>query len=109
MNLRMYYQKIRDMEKTIVDEFPLMVSKDTEDGGKTGTKTEVSRHIAAKMLVEGIADLAEPEDVVKYRTMMAEAKRVVDQAVEAAAAMQVTVISKAELDGLRATQRGAKE
>ena len=55
MDLQVYYQKIRDMETKITDEFPLMVSMETADGGKGGTKTEVPRRLAAKLLVEGIA------------------------------------------------------
>ena len=39
-------------------EFPLVVSVETSDGGKGGTKTEVPRRLAAKLLVEGQARLA---------------------------------------------------
>ena len=59
MDLQIYYQKIRDMETKITDEFPLMVSVETSDGGKGGTKTEVPRGgWRPTLLVEGLARLA---------------------------------------------------
>ena len=97
MDLRLYYQKIRDIEATIADEFPVVVSRETGDGGKSGTLTEVPRHIAARMIVEGQARLAAAELKQTFRQSQAEAKRLLDQ-VEAAARIQVTVVSAAELD-----------
>ena len=74
MDLQIYYQKIRDMETKIADEFPLMVSVETSDGGKGGTKTEVPRRLAAKLLVEGLARLASKDELKAYREMLAEAQ-----------------------------------
>ena len=63
MDLRIYYQKLRDMEAKIPEEFPTVVSRETPDGGKAGTKTQVPRRMAAKLIVEGLADLvAKPKD-----------------------------------------------
>ena len=67
MDLQVYYQKIREMETKITDEFPLMVSVETSDGGKGGTKTEVPRRLAAKLLVEGQARLASKDELKAYR------------------------------------------
>src|SRR4051812_42952216 len=75
MDLQVYYQKIRDMETKIADEFPLVVSMATADGGKGGTKTEVARRLAAKLLVEGIVRLASKDELKAYREGMAEAQR----------------------------------
>ena len=97
MDLRLYYQKIRDIEATIADEFPVVVSRETGDGGKSGTLTEVPRRVAAKMIVEGQARLAAPEQKQTFRESQAEAKRLFDQ-VDAASKIQVTVVSAAELD-----------
>ena len=55
MDLKVYYQKIRDIEKSIEDAFAVIVSLETPDGGKPGTLTEVSPGLAAKMIVEGVA------------------------------------------------------
>ena len=108
MDLQVYYQKIREMESKIVDEFPLVVSMDTSDGGKGGTKTEVARRLAAKLLVEGLARLASKEELKTYRDLLAEAKRLAERAA-AAARLQLTVLSTTELDRLRSEARTTKE
>ena len=79
MDLRAYYQKIRDIESKMADEFAVVVSLETADGGKAGAFTEVSRAIAAKMLVDGIALLAEAEEAAKFRAQRAEAAREAEQ------------------------------
>ena len=108
MDLQVYYQKIREVEGKLADEFPLVVSVETQDGGKVGTKTEVPRRLAAKLLVDGQARLATKEEVKSYRDGLAEAKRNADRAA-AAARLQVTVLSTTELDRLRSEARGHKE
>ena len=108
MDLQAYYQKIREMEKTIAEEFPLIVSMETADGGKGGTKTEVARRLAAKLLVEGLVRLASKEELKAYRDLLAEAKRMAERAA-AAARLQLTVLSTTELDRLRSEARSSKE
>jgi len=61
MDLRIYYQKVREMEAKIAEEFPYVISRETPEGGKAGTRTQVPRRIAAKMIVEGLADLAKKD------------------------------------------------
>ena len=58
MDLRAYYQKIRKVEAEIKDPVVTIVSLETPEGGKAGTKTEVPRGLAARMIVEGRAELA---------------------------------------------------
>ena len=58
MDLRAYYQEIRDVEAKIPGPCAVVVSVATPDGGKAGTLTEVPRRVAAKMLVDGTAKLA---------------------------------------------------
>ena len=100
MDLRLYYQKIRDAAAKIEEEFPVLVSRETGDGGKAGTLTEVPRRIAAKMVVEGIAQVASPAQKQSFLNAQAEAKRVADQ-LSAAAQVHVTVLSSSELDKLK--------
>jgi hypothetical protein len=108
MDLQMYYQKIRETEAEIADEFPLVVSMVTSDGGKSGRQTEVPRRLAAKMLVEGQIRLASKDETKVHRKALAEAKQVAER--EAAAArLQLTVLSTTELDRLRSEARGSKE
>jgi hypothetical protein len=108
MDLQVYYQKIRDVETKIADEFPLMVSVETSDGGKGGTKTEVPRRLAAKLIVEGQARLASKDELKAHREMLAEAKRLAERAA-AAERLQLTVLSSTELDRLRSDARSSKE
>ena len=59
MDLRAYYQKIRDIEAEIVEEFPVVVSVEGPDGGRAGVRTEVTRRIAAR---PGVYNLAVTKD-----------------------------------------------
>ena len=92
MDLRLYYEKLRAVEMKLTDEYPIVVSNETADGGKDGTKTEVPKRIAAKLLVEGQARLATKEETKEYREYQAESKRVAEQ-IAAAARLQLTVLS----------------
>ena len=86
MDLRAYYQKIREIEARIEEAFAIVVSLETGDGGKAGIATEVSRAIAAKMVVEGIVRMASPQEASEFLTQKAESIRV---AVQEAPASQV--------------------
>jgi hypothetical protein len=108
MDLQIYYQKIRDVEARIADEFPVVVSNETADGGKVGRKTEVPRRIAAKLVVEGLARLADADEIKSYKAMLAEAKRAAEQAAQAAK-LQFTVVSTADLERLKAPARNSKD
>jgi hypothetical protein len=96
MDLKLYYQKIRDTESKIPDAFPLIVSQPTDDGGKAGSLAEVTRAVAAKMIVESTARLATADEAKAYRDDRAVAKRFVDLAAEVSK-IQVTVVPTAEL------------
>ena len=100
MDLKLYYQKIRDKQSEITEAFPIVVSNETADGGRPGVLTEVTPAIAAKMVVDGAAHLATAPEANAFRAGQAEAKRVADQAA-AAAKVQFTVLSATELNHLR--------
>jgi hypothetical protein len=100
MDLRLYYQKVRDQEAEITEAFPIVVSNATADGGKAGTLTEVTPGIAARMLVEGVARLATAPEAKAFRAAQVETKQVADQAA-AAAKVQFTVVSTTELNKLK--------
>src|SRR5690349_447728 len=101
MDLKIYYQKIREVEQKIAEEFPLIVSRETADGGKEGTTTEVPRKMAAKLIVDGLSRLASAEEATHFRKGVAEAKRLADK-IAAMAQVQLTVLSPAELERLKA-------
>jgi len=104
MDLRAYYQKIRDIESQIAEEFAVVVSLETADGGKADTLTEVSRGIAAKMVVDGFARIASPQQATDFRAQQAEASRAAEQ--EAAAGrVHLSVVPTSELNQLKSAVR----
>jgi len=108
MDLRAYYQKIREIEARIEEAFALVVSLDTGDGGKAGIATEVSRAMAAKMVVEGMARMASAEEAAEFLALKAEALRVAVQ--EAAAGqVQLSVVSTSELNQLKDAVRSLRQ
>jgi len=108
MDLKLYYQKIRDAEAKIVDEFPVVISRETPDGGKEGTLTEVPRRTAAKMLVDGLAQVASQAEKEAFQAAQADAKQLADQ-LAAAAQVKVTVLSSADLDKLKSARSTASK
>lgn len=79
MDLRLFYQKLRKIEAEIAEPHVVVVSNETPDGGRAGQKTEVSRGIAARLLVEGRARLASAEEVVEFRSMIEQARQDAEQ------------------------------
>jgi hypothetical protein len=104
MDLRIYYQKVQEIEQSIAAEYPVIVSKDTGDGGREGTKTEVPRRLAAKMVAEGQARLATADETAAFQENLAEGMRQAEQA-SAAARVQISVLSTRELEQLKADAR----
>lgn len=62
MDVRIYFQKVRQIEAEISTPHTVVMSLETPDGGKAGTMTEVSRHIAARLVTENKARLATEEE-----------------------------------------------
>jgi hypothetical protein len=104
MDLKVFYQKIRQVEAAIPEGHVVVVSHDTPDGGRAGAKTEVLRATAAKLVVEGRARLASAEETAEYREAMAEAARKAEQSANANK-LQLTVISDADLRALKGSAR----
>ncbi len=96
MDVRQYYRKVREAESSIQGEYPLMVSLETTDGGKAGVVSEVSRDVAAKLIVEGRAIPATQEEQDLYRERQAVARKKAESA-ELARRVQVAIISESDL------------
>jgi hypothetical protein len=96
VDVRQYYRKVREAESSIQEQYPLMVSLETTDGGKAGMVSEVSREIAAKMIVEGRALPATQEEQDLYRERQAAARKKAESA-ELARRVQVAIISESDL------------
>jgi ribosomal protein L9 len=96
MDVKQYYRKLREVEAGLADRFPLVVSVETPDGGKAGMLSEVPRGVAAKLLVEGRAVLANEQQKEQYRLEQEAAKKASEQA-RLARSVQVAIISDSEL------------
>ncbi len=75
MNLKEYFRAVEAQEASIEDAFVLVISLSTPNGGKEGVVSEVNRTTAAKLLVEGKARLATPEEVAQVREEQEETRR----------------------------------
>ncbi len=104
MDLKIFYQKVREVERTIADDPTVVISLETSDGGKAGIESEVSRQVAARMIVEGKARLAAGQEMSEFRERTDQARKKAEEEASAGR-VQVTVISESELRSLRARDR----
>lgn len=104
MNLNVYYQKIRECEAGIAEDCAIVISNETPDGGKPGVKTEVPKRVAAKMVAEGTARLAEPAEAAAFREAQKKAKMAADDTA-AAAKLQLTVVPATEYEAMKRGSR----
>lgn len=74
MDVKAYFQKVRDTQAAIASDFPIVVSLDTSDGGRSGRRIEVTRSAAARLLVDGKARMATQEETEEYHASMAKAR-----------------------------------
>jgi hypothetical protein len=111
MDVRTYYQKIRDTEATIPTPYTVVISLQTDDGGKKGVLVEVPRHLAAKMVVEGSAEVALPAQVTAFQQAQEAAYKAAQDAATAAK-LEVTMVSSDELkkltDDMKKLKTGVK-
>jgi hypothetical protein len=96
VDIKQYFRKIREAEATISENFPVVISRETSDGGKAGIPTEVSRSTAAKMIVEGCAVLASEPQAAEYRAQQRAAKEAFDAA-ELSRRVQIAIVDHAPL------------
>ena len=108
MDMKLYYQKVRELEQSLQSAQAVVVSLETPDGGAAGLKTEVPAPIAARMIVEGQARAANAEEAQEFLEQKLEAKRVSDQ-LQASKRMQITVVSESDLRALRSAKSLGKQ
>lgn len=92
MDLKGYFRKVKDLEKKIQDRDFYVVSLATQDGGKAGVMTQVSRRVGCQLIVEGKAREAKDDEVAKFEAELA-ARRLAHEKQEAVSRIQVQVIS----------------
>ena len=106
MDLKAYYG--REIESGIADDYPIVKSLATPNGGRPGYLTEVTRSIAARMLAEGLVDVATEEEGQNYRKQI-EAAQQAEKERRESAKIQFTILSEGDLQGLRRASRGSKK
>jgi hypothetical protein len=111
MDVKTYYQRIRATEAMITTPFTVVSSLSTDDGGKKGVLVEVPRYVAAKMIVEGSAEIA-PADQAAAFVQAQEAACKAAREAAAAAKLEVTMVSSDELkkltDDMKKLQGGGR-
>jgi hypothetical protein len=107
MDLRVFFQKLRKIEQEIAEPHVVVVSHETPDGGRAGQFAEVSRSIAARLILEGHAHLATAEESAEFRSA---ARKAVEDAQHRLMAdkVQVNVISDADLRAMKSASRAEK-
>jgi hypothetical protein len=110
MDLKEYYQKLRQTEGSLPEQDAVIASLKTPDGGRAGILTEAPRAIAAKLIVEGGARLATEEETEQFREQNNERRRLAEQAA-IASRLQVTVVAGAgnREEARRQKSRGKSE
>ena len=96
MDVKQYYRKINEVQAGLKDKYPMIISLETPDGGKAGVVSEVSRSLAAKLIVEGRGVLASQAEVEKYQNEQIAARRIAEKA-ELAKRLQVAIIADPDL------------
>lgn len=111
MDVKTYYRRIRDTEGTIATPYTVVISLPTDDGGKAGVQVEVPRHVAAKMVVEGSAQLATADQIAAFQQAQESVYKAAQDA-SAAAKVEVTMVSSDEFkkltDDMKKLKSGAK-
>ena len=95
MDLKVYYQKLRQIEASLTNACEVLVSLATPDGGRAGVATEAPRDIAAKMIAYGSARLASEAEAQEFREKCQDDCRAAEQAA-LAKRIQVMVLSEPE-------------
>ena len=106
MDLRQYFRRLREIEASIADQFPTVVTLETPDGGRAGVMRVVSREIAAAMIAEGRATLASEEEKEVYRLSQVEEKKAAEKA-EIAKRVQVAIVADPEIQAQFSGKRPA--
>ena len=108
MDLRIYFQKLKQVEDTITETYTVIVSNETPDGGKPGVFTEVLRASAAKLVVGGKARLASKEEADDFRFQNGVAKDEADRSA-LASRVQLNVVSDQDLKAIKTVLKGSRK
>jgi hypothetical protein len=102
-----YYRKIRELAANLAEDFVVVVSRATPDGGKEGHVSEVLRDVACKLVVEEKARLASAEEAQAFRKQTQEAAQKADKA-DAFRKLQMLALTELETKLAKGGARTAK-
>ena len=108
MDLRVYFQKIKQLEEIITGAFAVVVSHETPDGGIAGVLTEAPKSVAAQLVVEGKARLASQEEADAFQESKVQAKAESDRAA-LSGRVRLNLVSESELKAIKTVLKGAKK
>jgi hypothetical protein len=91
MDVRQFYKKIREVQGGIEEAFVFVTSLETSDGGRPGLVSEVSRELAARLLVESRVTRSLQAEIDAYRRTQQDARKAAERA-ELAKTIQVALI-----------------
>ncbi len=100
MDLKAFFQKIRTIAATIPGEETVIASLETSDGGRAGQLIEVAREVAAKLIAQGKARLATPDEAAQLKAAAVAALKAAADAGEKEL-VQLNVLPQADLDLIR--------
>ena len=100
MDIREYFRKLRKAESEIPGDYAVIVSTETPDGGKAGRVVEVTKSVAAHMIVDGRGRIATASEIKAFRSEMAELMEN-EKALQNAGKVQVTILSPDQLRAIR--------
>ena len=66
MDLKLYFHKVREVESSIEGDYTVVISYETPEGGRAGRMTEVAKNVAAKLVADGKARLAAPDEAREF-------------------------------------------
>lgn len=67
MDLKEYYREVAKIETSIKTPFAVIVSLPTANGGREGLVSEVARTVAARMVADKQARLADAKEIKAYQ------------------------------------------
>jgi len=107
VDLTAFYRKIAEVEAQIGGDHAVVVSNETADGGRSGRTASVAKEVAARMVVEGKARLATPEEAAQHQGEMARAVEAAKKR-ELLGRAQVRLLSDGDIEALRGALRPAR-
>ena len=107
MDLTAFYRKIKQIEKEIESDYVVVVSNETPDGGIAGRTSNVPKGVAARLVVEGKARLATPEESERHKGQTAQAIEAGKKR-EVLGRAQIRLLSDGDIEALRSALRPAR-